>query len=91
MTVVLGATREALRFDLETVPTEQFPQRNVAHVIGQRAVGLVICSPLALIHECQYQRKECVSCPQLGANFEAKASRLPKIAQSYSVIFCCAH
>jgi hypothetical protein len=53
VTVVLGATRDALRFDLETVPAEQFPQGNVAQVVGNAVVRLVICPPLALVHECQ--------------------------------------
>jgi hypothetical protein len=57
ITVVPSAKNNTLGLDLEPVPAEQFPQGNVAHVIGQTAVRLVICSPLALIHECQYQRK----------------------------------
>ena len=39
VTVVLGATRDALRFDLETVPAKQFPQGNVAQVIGNASAA----------------------------------------------------
>ena len=53
VTVVLGATRNAFRFDLETVPAEQFPQGNVAHVVGQVAALLVVCYRLAPIHGSQ--------------------------------------
>ena len=46
-TAVPGPTRDALGLDLEAVPAEQFPQRNVAHAVGQVAVQLVLCHSLA--------------------------------------------
>ena len=73
-----GAKGDPLRLDFKAVPAKQFPQGNVAQVVGNAVVRLVICPPLALVHECQYERKQYGSCPQLGANFEAKPARLPK-------------
>jgi hypothetical protein len=58
VTVVLGAIRDALGLDLEAVPAEQFPQRNLAHAVGQVAVQFVLCYSLAPVHECQYEREE---------------------------------
>jgi hypothetical protein len=55
MTVVLGAESNTLRLDLEPVAAEQFPQGNVAYVISEAPVRLVICRPLAFVHGRKYE------------------------------------
>jgi excisionase family DNA binding protein len=89
VTLVLGAIRDALGFDLEAVPAEQFPQGNVAHAVGQVAVQLVLCYSSAPVHECQYEREESGPCPQFGATL-GQLNRLncPEFGSGESLFQC---